>query len=105
MKARRWWRAQFLGVGSGSTGVGVGGRVEILALGSELPDQTVELCHATLCGTDRHAVLTARIAARLPRVQPVLDCPGEQPIGYVPQVGVLVLVCDQVAQLDSLGEC
>src|SRR5207253_543135 len=83
-------------------GVGVGGRVEVLALGSSLRDEAVELRHAALGGTDRHAVLAARIAARLTRIQPVLDRAGEQPVGDVPQIRVLVLVCDPVAQIDRL---
>jgi len=52
----------------------------------------------------RQAVLTARIAARLPRVEPVLQGTGQQPIGDIPQIRVLVLVGNAVAQIDGFGE-
>ena len=55
-------------------------------------------------GADRHAVLAARIAAGLARVQPVLDRAGEQAVGDVPQVGILVLVGELVAEVDGARE-
>src|SRR5690348_3061895 len=78
---------------SGAAGVRVGGRVVVLAVGRQLADQPLELFHARLGGADGQAVLTARIAAGLARIQPVLDRPGQQAIGDVPEIGVLVLVC------------
>src|SRR3989440_11287812 len=65
-------------------------------------EEAVQFRHAALGGTDGHAVLAARIAARLTRIQPVLQRAGEQPVGDVPQIRVLILVCDPVAQIDRL---
>src|SRR5580700_8821479 len=74
---------------SGAAGVGVRGSVEILAFRSELIHQAFELSHAALGGADGHAILAARVAARLTGIQPVLQCPGQQAVSDVPQVRVL----------------
>jgi hypothetical protein len=78
--------------------------VEVFALARQLPDQALELGHARLGGADRPTVLAQRVAAGLTRVQPVLDRAGEQPIGDVPQVRLLVLARDPVAQIHGLAE-
>ena len=80
--------------GLGAAGVRVGRGVKVLALRGELLHQPFELRHAALGGADRHAVLAARIPAGLARIQPVLQRTGKEPVGDIPQVGVLVLVCD-----------
>src|SRR5688572_30391811 len=61
--------------------VGVRGRVEVLALGSQLLDESLELGHAPFRRADGHAVLAARVAAGLARVQPVLNGAGQQAVG------------------------
>src|SRR5579862_4595060 len=88
----------------GAAGVGVGRRVEVLALRGELLEEAVELGHATLRGADRHAVLTAGVPARLSGIQPILDRPGEQSVGNIPEVRILVLVRDAVSEVNGFGE-
>ena len=67
-------------------------------------DQALQLLQPALGGADRHAVLAARVAAGLTRIEPVLDGAGQQAVGDVPEVRVLVLVGQLVAQVDRLGE-
>src|SRR6185369_4714584 len=89
---------------SGAAGVRIGGRVVVLAVGGQLADQALELFHARLGSTDGQAILAARVAAGLPGIQPVLHRAGQQPVRDVPEVGVLVLVCQLVAQIHCLGK-
>ncbi len=67
-------------------------------------DQAAQFVDAALGGADRQALLAARITAGLTRVQPVLDGAGEQAIGDVPEVGLVVVVGDLVAEIDGLAE-
>jgi hypothetical protein len=78
--------------------------VVILAVGSELAYQPLEFLDTGLGGADRQTVLATRISAGLARIQPVLHRPGQQAIGDVPEVGVLVLVRQLVAQIHYLGK-
>src|ERR1700744_2146879 len=48
--------------------------------------------------------MAAWVAAGLAGVQPVLQCTGQEPIGDIPEVGILVLVCQAVAKVDGLGK-
>ena len=85
-------------------GVGVGRHVEVLALFRELLDEPPQLGGPALGRGDRQAFLAARITARLARIKPVLHGAGQQAVGDVPQVGLLVVVGDLVAEVDGLGE-
>src|SRR4051812_35592964 len=82
---------------SGATGVRVCGGMVVLAIGRQLGDQALELLDPRLGGADRQAVLAGGVAAGLPRIQPVLPRPGQQAVGDIPKIGVLVLVRQLVA--------
>src|SRR6476619_282702 len=89
---------------SGAADVRVSRSVEVLALFRELLDQRAQLLDAAFRGADRQAVLAARIAARLARVEPILHGAGQQPVGDIPEVGFLVAVRDLVAEVDGLAK-
>ena len=89
---------------SGASHVRVGGGVEVLALCRELFDQPAQLGHAGFGGADRQTVLAAGVAAGLSRVEPILHGSREQAIRDVPQVGLVVAVCDLVAEVDGTTE-
>ena len=50
------------------------------------------------------AIFAARVATRLSRVEPVLHGAGEQAVGDVPEVGLVVVVGDLVAEVDGATE-
>src|SRR3984893_7861039 len=87
-----------------ASGVGVGRRMEILALSGELLHQAFQFGHPAFRRTDGHTVLAARVTARLARVQPILQGAGQQAIRYVPQVSVLVLIGQAVSEVDGFRE-
>src|SRR5580692_7119831 len=89
---------------SGPTCIGIRGGMEVLALRCQLIDEAFELGHPALGGADGHAVLAARVPAGLSGIQPILQCTGQKPVSDVPEVGVLVLVCQAVAKVHCLGK-
>src|SRR6185437_732030 len=89
---------------SGTTGVRISRCMEVLALGGELVDQALELGQARVGGADGRTVLAALIATGLAGIEPILHRSGQQAIGDVPQVGLLVLAGQPVAEVHGLGE-
>src|SRR5665213_1085390 len=89
---------------SGTSGIGVSGGVKVFAFRSQLVHESLQLGHPPLGGADGHAILATRVAAGLTGIQPILERAGQQPIGDVPQVGVLILVCQAVAKVHRLGK-
>src|SRR3990172_10723901 len=78
--------------GSRPADVGVGRRMEVFALLGELPGKLQQLRQASVRRADGHALLAARFAARLARVEPVLARAGEQAVGDIPDIRLLVLL-------------
>src|SRR5882672_1535188 len=76
----------------------------VLALFRELRGEAPQLAQAAFRRADRLALFAARVAARLARVQPVLDRAREQAVGDIPEIRVVVLFCETIAQLDGLAE-
>src|SRR5581483_8870572 len=91
-------------VPSSPAGVRVGRGMEVLTLRGKLLHQALQLRHPAFGRTDGHAILAARVAARLARIQPVLKRSGEQAVCDVPEIGILILVREPIAQIDGFGE-
>ena len=88
----------------GAAHVVIGGGMEVLALGRELPHQFAQLLDTALGSADGQAFFALRIRAWLTRIQPVLDRASEQAVGDVPDVGLLIGICNPVAQIHRLAE-
>src|SRR5262245_31257549 len=85
--------------------VAIGRRVAVLALFGERAHQTAQLLDASFGSADRHALFALGIGARLARIQPILHGAGEQAVGDVPDVGLVVGVRDPVTEVDGFAEC
>ena len=73
----------------------------VFALLGELLDHTLQFREPQTGGVDRHTVLTAWISAGLARIEPVLHGPGQEAVGYIPPIGLLITVCLAVPELYS----
>ena len=78
--------------------------MKIFALSRELFHELAQFFQPALCSADRHAFFALRIRTGLTRIEPVLNRAGEQPVGDVPHVCLLIGIGDAIAQVHGLAE-
>ena len=90
--------------GSGAAHVRIVRRMEVFAFFCELGNQRTQFRETSFRGPDRQALLTFRVPARLTGVQPVLHGTGEQSVGDIPEIGLLILVGDAIAEVHGFAK-